>query len=121
MAKKSSIQKLTTATQAILSNTSATDIFKVFSLMVSNKTTAPVSIVVELFRACDTFRLLSDSVIPAKSNISIFGNKDFGLFLERGDALRLSASAPDSLEAICSYESELDPDPPRFSSSTSCG
>lgn len=99
------VQSVGTSATAIVTNTAASGkVFKINSLIVSNiDGTAAADITVDLFRSSVAYRLASTVTVPADATLVVL-SKDTSIYLEEGDALRLTASAAGDLQAVCSYE-----------------
>jgi hypothetical protein len=109
MALKTALQKVGTTASSIVENPAESGvILKVASLFVSNTTGSAIQADIEISRGGTSYSILKGGSIPAGKTLSTFVSKDVGVYLEEGDALRLKASAADSLDAVCSY-SEVDP------------
>jgi hypothetical protein len=110
MALKTALQNLGTSLSEILVNQAESGVvLKVSSLFVSNYLASGDAFVdIEIGRGGSSFSILRGGLIPAGRTLSVFISKDIGVYLEEGDSLKLKASAPSSLDAVCSY-SEIDP------------
>ena len=102
---KTAVQAVGTGATAIVENTAASGkVLKINSLIISNVDGAlPADITVDLYRSSTQYRLASTVTIPADATLVVI-SKDNTIYLEEGDALRLTASASGDLEAVCSYE-----------------
>lgn len=100
---KTAVQIITTSATAIVSNSAASGkVFKVNSLLVSNVDGVNNQTVnVDLFRSSVAYHLAKTIVIPANSSLDVLSKS---VYLEEGDAIRLTAGADSDLEAVCSYE-----------------
>ena len=100
---KTSVLVVTTTPTAIVTNSAASGkVFKVNALYVSNidgTTSADVNI--DLFRSSTAYRIAYTVAVPADATLDIISKS---IYLEEGDALRITASANSRLEAVCSYE-----------------
>jgi hypothetical protein len=96
---------VTTSATAIVTNTADSNkVFKINSLIISNiDGSNPADITVDLFRSSVANRIASTVTVPADATLVII-TKDNTIYLEEGDALRLTASANGDLQGICSYE-----------------
>jgi hypothetical protein len=94
---------VTNSPTAILSNSANSNkVLRVVGLWISNVDgTNAADITVDVFRGSTAFRLASTIAVPADATIDLLSKP---LYLEEGDALRLTASANGDLEAVCSYE-----------------
>jgi hypothetical protein len=109
MALKTALQNVSTTASSIVENPAESGVvLKVSSLFVSNKTGSTVQADIEVSRGGTSYSILKGGSIPSGKTLSAFISKDVGVYLEEGDALRLKASATNSLDAVCSY-SEVDP------------
>ena len=100
---KTSVQIVTTSATAIVENTSGSNmVVKVNALYVSNVDgTNAADINVDLFRSSTAYHIAKTVSVPADASLDIISKS---LYLEEGDALRLTASGNSDLEAVCSYE-----------------
>lgn len=100
---KTAVQAIGTSATAIVTNSgSSGKVFKVNALYVSNiDGTANAELTLDLYRSSTAYRLASTVVVPADATLDIISKS---IYLEEGDALRLTASASGDLEAVCSYE-----------------
>lgn len=103
MAGKSKTLQLTQSPTSILTNSENGEVAKVLTLVASNTTSSDVQITVDIYRGGESYKIIKEGVIPGNKSLSVFLSKDFGIFLEEGDQLRMFASAS-GVEAICSYE-----------------
>lgn len=84
--------------------TPANHLIKIVGLIVANVdggNTADVT--VDLYRSSTPYRVAYLVTVPAKTSLPVLG-KDFPLYMEEGDSLRLTASVAGILEAVISYE-----------------
>lgn len=100
---KTAVQAVGTSATAIVSNSAASGkVFKVNALYVSNVDgAAAADITVDIYRSSTAYHVAKTISVPADSTVDIISK---ALYLEEGDALRLTASAASDLEAVCSYE-----------------
>jgi len=100
---KTTVQSVGTSATAIVTNSAASGkVFKVNSLLVSNiDGTSAATINVDLFRSSVAYYIAYTITVPADATLDLL-NK--AIYLEEGDALRLTASASGDLQAVCSYE-----------------
>jgi hypothetical protein len=100
---KTAVQAVGTSATAIVTNpASSGKVFKVNALYVSNvdgNNNADVTI--DLFRSSTAYHIAKTLVVPADATIDVLTK---AIYLEEGDALRLTANAVSDVEAICSYE-----------------
>jgi hypothetical protein len=100
---KTAVLAVTTTATAIVTNSAASGkVLKINALLVANVDgTNNAEITVDLYRSSTAYRLAYTVVVPADATLDVL-NKS--IYLEEGDALRLTAGADGDLEAVCSYE-----------------
>lgn len=100
---KTAVQAVGTSATAIVTNSSGSNkVLKVNALYVSNVDgTNSADITVDLFRSSVAYRIAFTVVVPADAVLDVLSK---AIYLEEGDSLRLTASAANDLEAVCSYE-----------------
>ena len=100
---KTAVQAVTTSATAIVTNSAASGkVFKVNALYVSNVDgTNNAEINVDIYRSSTAYHIGKTIVVPADATLDIISKP---IYLEEGDALRLTANATSDLEAVCSYE-----------------
>jgi hypothetical protein len=95
---------LTTSSQTLTENETASNlIYKLNTVILSNKTSDIKTATIGITRDSTFFELAFEIVIPGNSSIVII-SKDNGIFLEEGDTLDALASANDSINSFVSYE-----------------
>lgn len=100
---KTAVQAVGTSATAIVSNAgSSGTVVKVNALYVGNKdTSVAYKITVDIFRSSTAYSMLYQSSIAAGATLDVLSK---AIYLEEGDALRLTADSATKLEAVCSYE-----------------
>lgn len=100
---KTAVQAVGVTATAIVTNAAASGkVFKVNALIVSNVDgAAAADINVDLYRASTAYHIAKTVSVPADASLDVLSK---AIYLEEGDALRLTASAASDLEAVCSYE-----------------
>jgi hypothetical protein len=100
---KTAVLVVTTTPTAIVSNSAASGkVFKVNALYVSNiDGTTAADVNIDLYRSSTAYRIAYTVAVPADATLDIISKS---IYLEEGDALRITASANSRLEAVCSYE-----------------
>ena len=103
---KTNIQAVSTVATAIVT-CPTNNVYKVNSLIIANIDGAnTATITVELYNVsrspASTYISFALNV-PPKSSLTLI-TKDYGIYLEEGDAIRCTASANGDLHAVCSYE-----------------
>jgi hypothetical protein len=100
---KTAVQQVGTSATAIVENTSASGkVFKVNALYVSNVDgTDNAEINVDIYRSSTAYHIAKTVVVPADATLDVISKS---IYLEEGDALRLTANDTSDLEAVCSYE-----------------
>ena len=98
---KTDLAAVTTTATAI--TTCATGkVYKVNSVVISNISASSATITVDLSRS-GPYYIANAITIPAYATLVVV-SKDMGIYLEEGDAIRVAASANNTLHALCSYE-----------------
>jgi len=100
---KTAVQAVGTSATAIVTNSASSGkVFKVNALYVSNVDgTNNAEITIDLYRSSTAYHIAKTLVVPADATIDVLTK---AIYLEEGDALRLTANASSDVEAICSYE-----------------
>ncbi len=100
---KTAVQAIGTSPSAIVTNSASSNkVFKVNALYVSNVDgTNNATVNIDLYRSSTAYHIAKTITVPADATIDVL-NKP--VYLEEGDALRLTASAASDLEGVCSYE-----------------
>ena len=100
---KTAVQAVGTSATAIVSNSASSGkVFKINALYVSNVDgTNNAEINVDLYRSSTAYHIAKTVVVPADATLDVISK---AIYLEEGDALRLTANAASDLEAVCSYE-----------------
>jgi len=100
---KTAVQAVGTSATAIVTNSAASGkVFKVNALYVSNVDgTDNAEINVDIYRSSTAYHIGKTIVVPADATLDVISK---AIYLEEGDALRLTASVASDLEAVCSYE-----------------
>ena len=100
---KTAVQAVGTSATAIVTNSaSSSKVFKVNALYVSNVDgTNNAEITVDLYRSSTAYHVAKTIIVPADATLDVLTK---AIYLEEGDALRLTANVASDLEAVCSYE-----------------
>lgn len=100
---KTAVQAVGTSATAIVTNSASSGkVLKVNALYVSNVDgTNNAEITVDLYRSSTAYHVAKTIIIPSDATLDVLTK---ALYLEEGDALRLTANAASDLEAVCSYE-----------------
>lgn len=100
---KTAVQALGTSATAIVSNSSSSGkVYKVNALYISNVDGASnADVTVDVYRSSTAYHIAKTVVVPADGVLDVISKP---IYLEEGDALRLTAGASGDLEAVCSYE-----------------
>lgn len=100
---RTAVQAVGTTATPIVSNAAASNqVFKINALYISNVDGGSnAEITVDIFRSSVAYRLAYTVVVPADAVLDVISKP---IYLEEGDALRLTANATLDLEAVCSYE-----------------
>jgi len=100
---KTAVQAVGTSATAIVTNSASSGkVFKINALYVSNVDgTNNAEINVDIYRSSTAYHIGKTIVVPADATLDVISK---AIYLEEGDALRLTANAASDLEADCSYE-----------------
>ena len=100
---KTAVQAIGTSATAIVTNSASSNkVFKVNALFISNVDgTNDATVNVDLYRSSTAYHIAKTINVPADTSIDVLTKP---VYLEEGDALRLTASAASDLEGVCSYE-----------------
>lgn len=100
---RTAVLAITTTATAILTNSAASGkVLKVDQLLITNVNgSANATVTVDIFRSSTPFDLAFQMTVPAGATLDIVSSR---IYLEEGDALRLTASINSYLEGVCSYE-----------------
>jgi hypothetical protein len=98
---KTAVQAVGTSATAIVTAASDT-VVKINALYISNVDgTSNAEVNVDIFRSSVAYHVAKTVVVPADATLDVISKS---IYLEEGDALRLTANATSDLEAVCSYE-----------------
>ena len=100
---KTAVQSIGTSATAIVTNSASSNkVIKVNALLISNVDTSnDATVNVDLYRSSTAYHVAKAINVPAGTTLDVM-NK--AIYLEEGDALRLTASAASDLQGVCSYE-----------------
>jgi hypothetical protein len=100
---KTAVQAVGTSATAIVTNSAASGkVYKVNALYVSNVDgTDNAEVNIDIFRSSVAYHIVKTLVVPADATVDVISK---AIYLEEGDALRITANAASDLEAVCSYE-----------------
>ena len=100
---KTAVQAVGTSATAIVTNGSSSGkVYKVNALYVSNVDgTDNAEVNIDIFRSSVAYHIVKTLVVPADATVDVISK---AIYLEEGDALRITANAASDLEAVCSYE-----------------
>jgi hypothetical protein len=79
------------------------NLYKINTIIASNKSTNPVDITVEIVRGTTAYSLAYQITVPDKATVVLSG-KDTAFYLVEADHLRTVASAASAIVLITSYE-----------------
>jgi len=100
---KTAVQAVGTSATAIVTNSASSGkVLKVNALYVSNVDgTNNADVNVDIYRSSTAYHVAKTISVPADATLDLISKP---IYLEEGDALRLTASVASDLEAVCSYE-----------------
>lgn len=94
----------TTPTDAVTNSAASGKIFKINTLSIANiDGTSSADVTVSIYRSTVEYKLAHTVAVPADSSLLVI-TKDNTLYLEEGDAIRITASANSMFHAVCSYD-----------------
>lgn len=99
------VQASTTSATAIVTNSSASGkVYKINGLIITNvDPAATVTVIVDIYRGASAYKIASNvSINPNTTYTPI--DKTLSLYLLEGDSIRVTASANNSLQSVCSWE-----------------
>lgn len=95
---------VTGSATAITTNSAASGkVYKVNALYISNVTTTAKWVTVDFYRSSTAYRIVYQIPVPVGATLTVI-DKNAPVYLEEGDALRVTAESTSSLEAVASYE-----------------
>jgi hypothetical protein len=100
---KTAVLVVTTDATAIVTNSAGSNsALKINALYVSNiDGTNNEDVTVDVFRSNTAYHIAKTVVVPADATLDVISK---AVYLEEGDALRITAGANTRLQAVCSYE-----------------
>ena len=100
---KTAVQAVGTSATAIVTNSAGSGkVFKVNALYVSNVDgTNAADVTVDFYRSSTAYHIAKTITVPADASLDLISKP---IYLEEGDALRLTAGVSGDLEAVCSFE-----------------
>ena len=104
LGKTAVLNVTTTPTNIVINESSSGTVFKINNLIISNiNGTNPADISASFFRGGVEYKVAHTIVVPADATLVVL-DKGTSLYLEEGDAIRITGSANSVLQAVCSYE-----------------
>lgn len=102
---KTATQNVTTSATAIVENSAGSNmVIKVNTLIIANVDGVnSANVNVDFYRSSTARHIVKTVSVDADSSFTAI-DKNSSIYLEEGDAIRLTASLDNDLEAICSYE-----------------
>lgn len=103
---KTAVAGVTTTAATLVENAAASGkVFKLNSLIISNIDGGNNSeITIDIYRNSVAYHLAKTMTVPADASIDVLSKS---IYLEEGDALRVTAAHDSRLQAVCSYEEIL--------------
>ena len=94
----------TTTVTAVVTNAAASNsLYKINTITATNSNTTSTTVSIDLFRNTSSYPLASNITVPSGTMLVILG-KDTPVYLEEGDALRVSSGANTYITTLTSYE-----------------
>lgn len=98
------VANVTTTATAIVSNSSSSgEIFKINGLIVTNVGASSANLTVDIYRSGSAYAITSTLPIPVNTSYTPI-DKTLSLYLLEGDSIRLTASANNIFQAVCTWE-----------------
>lgn len=95
---------VTTSATAILTNAvSSNQVHRVNVLYVTNLGASDATVTVDLYRSSVSYKVINAVPVPVGAPLVAIG-KDTSIYLEEGDALRISSNTAGVLQFVLSYE-----------------
>lgn len=100
---KTAVQSITTTATVLVENAADSGkCYKISSLYISNvQGSIAADVTIDIYRSSTAYRMGKTIVVPPDTTLDLI-NKS--IYLEEGDALRLTSSSSGYLEAVCGYE-----------------
>jgi hypothetical protein len=92
-----------TLTSILANGANTSEVLRINGLFITNVGNADASVNVNFQRSGLSFYVAYNNLVPVGTTSVIMG-KDNGLYLEEGDALRVSASSDNMLQYVITYE-----------------
>lgn len=93
-----------TAIELVVNTAGSNKIFKLNALILSNTSNTNTGIDVDIRRSNVAYHLAKNIMVPFNASIDVLSKS---VYLEEGDALRVTAVANDRIQSVCSYEEIL--------------
>lgn len=93
----------TTATTILDNGLNSGTAIRINAVFISNVGNADAGVSLSLLRSGLSFYIALNNILATGTSTVLMG-KDNGIYLEEGDALRISASAANALQYVISYE-----------------
>ena len=93
----------TTLTTILENGANTSEVLRINSVFVTNVGNSDAGVSLNFLRSGIGFYLSYNNPIAVGSSIVLIG-KDTGIYLEEGDALRISATGPNAVQYVISYE-----------------
>ena len=91
-----------TSATSVVSNAAASGhVYKVNRLTCSNILSAAATVTVDLYRASTAYTITKDISLAAGATLNVLGQS---IYLEEGDALRVTSDTASALDVVASYE-----------------
>lgn len=91
----------TSATSVVTNSAASGNVYKVNALLSSNILASAVTVTVDLLRSAVAYTICKDISIPVGATLDVL-NK--AIYLEEGDALRVTCGTASGLDVVASYE-----------------
>jgi hypothetical protein len=96
------VQAVSNTLTALVTNAAASgSVYKIDSLILSNNDTAGHTVTVDVYRSTTSYPISKNVSVPSGAMYDVLTKF---IYLNEGDALRVSADASSVVTAVCSYE-----------------
>lgn len=92
----------TSATSVVTNAAASGHVYKVNRLTCSNILSAAATVTVDIYRASTAYTITKDISLAAGSTLNVLRGES--IYLEEGDALRVTSDTASALDVVASYE-----------------
>jgi hypothetical protein len=103
LGKTATVSSIATGGSTVIASVTASHVFKLNSITVSNKTGTACYVTIYITRSAVNYNIAYQISIPANTTLNVLG-RDMGLYLEESDVLTALSQTASALDALASYE-----------------